>query len=322
MGKVLVEESNLSSIASAIRSKAGGSSLYKPSEMAAAIGSIPTGITPTGTINITQNGTTDVTQYASAAVNVPNSYSVSDEGKVVSNGALVAQTARSSEITQNGTYDTTENNSIVVNVSGGGGAEDWTTLTDYIQSSGTQWIDTGYYVQDDSEFELIANVNSSSNPSYATVFGTRNASQSQEAVMYVVFQGSAIVVYNWAISQTILENRGDLFYNVKSIYRLNKSKVGVESESGSCTIRLISGGTVTDQFPLYLFNLDQGGSEYGALTRCSMKLYRFRIRESGVLVHEFVPWTDQNNVVCLKDTVTGNLKYNQGTGVFVRGTDS
>lgn len=123
MSKVLVEESNLSSIASAIRSKAGGSSLYKPSEMAAAIGSIPTGITPTGTINITQNGTTDVTQYASAAVNVPNSYSASDEGKVVSNGALVAQTARASTITQNGTYDTTENNSVTVNV-GGGASED------------------------------------------------------------------------------------------------------------------------------------------------------------------------------------------------------
>ena len=71
MSKVLVEESNLSNIASAIRSKVGGSTLYKPSEMAAAINTIDTsGITPTGSISITENGTVDVTQYASAVVNV------------------------------------------------------------------------------------------------------------------------------------------------------------------------------------------------------------------------------------------------------------
>lgn len=204
----------------------------------------------------------------------------------------------------------------------GGGGDDPFALTDYIESSGTQWIDTGYYVQDDSEFELIANVSSSSNPSYATAFGTRNASQGQEAVMYVVFIGSVRVVYNWAISQTVLADNGRLFYDVKSMYRLSKSKVGVESEPGSCNINLISGGTVTNQFPLYLFNLDQGGSEYGTLTRCTMKLYAFRIRESGVLVHEFLPWIDGSNVVCLKDTVTGNLFYNAGTGVFTYGTDS
>ena len=75
--------------------------------------------TPTGTKSITQNGTHDVTNYASADVDVPNSYSASDEGKVVDNGALVSQTSRG--VTQNGTYDTTTNDEIVVNVQGGGG---------------------------------------------------------------------------------------------------------------------------------------------------------------------------------------------------------
>lgn len=77
---------------------------------------------PSGTkqISISQNGTTthDVEDYEDAqiAVNVPNSYSASDEGKVVSNGALVAQTARGTSVTENGTYDTTVNNSVTVAV--------------------------------------------------------------------------------------------------------------------------------------------------------------------------------------------------------------
>lgn len=68
-----------------------------------------------GTKSITANGSgQDVVGYASVNVAVPNSYTASDEGKVVSNGALVSQTARS--ISANGTYDTTTNDSVSVNV--------------------------------------------------------------------------------------------------------------------------------------------------------------------------------------------------------------
>lgn len=64
----------------------------------------------------TANGTYDVTNLASLIVQVPNSYSASDEGKVVSNGALVAQTAHAdvTPTTSDQTIDTTTNNSIKV----------------------------------------------------------------------------------------------------------------------------------------------------------------------------------------------------------------
>ena len=64
----------------------------------------------------------DANGYSSVTVDVPNTYTNEDEGKVVSDGALITQTAYPTEITENDTYDTTNYNSITVNVSGGGGA--------------------------------------------------------------------------------------------------------------------------------------------------------------------------------------------------------
>lgn len=80
---------------------------------------VPASAVDTGTKNINSNGTHNVVGYASAEVNVPNSYAASDEGKVVSNGALVSQSSQT--VTENGTYDTTLKDEVVVNVSGGGG---------------------------------------------------------------------------------------------------------------------------------------------------------------------------------------------------------
>lgn len=94
------------------------------------------GIVPAGTKQINQNGTHDVAQYASAEVNVPNTYSASDEGKVVHNGALTAQT--SGTATENGTVDTTLINSLTVNVGGGSdplGELLANTLTDYTNNT-------------------------------------------------------------------------------------------------------------------------------------------------------------------------------------------
>ena len=66
--------------------------------------------------SFTYNKKNDYIGYNEINVDVPNTYTVEDEGKVVNNATLVAQTAMPTEITANDTYDTTLYNSITVNI--------------------------------------------------------------------------------------------------------------------------------------------------------------------------------------------------------------
>lgn len=363
MTQVLVTEGYLGDIADAIRAKGNTESALRPDQMAGAIAALPSGGT-LGTKSIAANGTYNASSdsldgYSSVTVNVPNSYAAADEGKVVSNGALVAQTARASEITENGTYDTTTNDEVTVNVSGGsatlitksitqngtyaassdnadgyssvsvnvsGGGEDPFALTDYIESSGTQWIDTGYVPIDTSRLEAVAEIGTQSNSdTYATVLGIRNNTSATNGNMvwvYAKYNGTYALGFVWDSSdRTNIATSSSVYVGSKVEIVVSRGNAYAKTLNGTIVGGVQGVSSYTKTYSLGLFNLKSAGT-IGSATACKMKLYRFRIYESDTLVHDFVPWKDGSDVVCLKDTVTGDLKYNAGTGTFTFGTDS
>lgn len=142
MPNVLIQEQTLKNIADSIRAKSGKTDLMLPSQMSDEITNLPSGgvenldavlteqeeliatlqatladkaanIKPTETLEITENGTHDVTNYASAEVNVP--VGIFPEGTL--------------EITENGTYDVSTYASANVSV---GGSGDETAIVDSI----------------------------------------------------------------------------------------------------------------------------------------------------------------------------------------------
>lgn len=97
-------------IANAIRSKKGVSTTYKPSQMADAISSIQTGITPSGTKSdtYTSNGTynTDITNYANhnVTVSIPTK-SLTTEGGANYHVVHIASNSYTDEYLEAGYYE-------------------------------------------------------------------------------------------------------------------------------------------------------------------------------------------------------------------------
>lgn len=121
----------------------------------------PKTITENGTYNPEDDG---VDGYSSVSVDVANSYTVSDEGKVVSNGSLVAQTAMSQEITANDTYDTTLYNSVTVNVPSGEEVYPITT------NNSTVTLNNLYYTLKNKVFFIFGTIMASSNAGINLLF--------------------------------------------------------------------------------------------------------------------------------------------------------
>lgn len=156
MSIAIIDESLLTNIADAIRTKTGSSDTYTPAEMAEAIADISTGGTPTGTKQITINAagtvTEDVTNYANVQITTPSGSAgtpTATKGSVSNHAVSVtpsvtnttgyitgstktgtAVSVSASElvsgtlnVSSNGTQDVTNYASINVNVSSGGSSK-------------------------------------------------------------------------------------------------------------------------------------------------------------------------------------------------------
>ena len=264
--------------------------------------------------------------YSVVTVDVPNSYTAGDEGKVVQSGALVNQSAIT--VTQNGTYDTTVNDTVAVNVSGGiegvyeGTAAPSSNLgsdgdlyirkvelpnsvkfVDFLRNSGTQWIETGLYGNRDT----VVYVEQIWNNTTAVI--ARNTGTSRTIGVGDQSGGKVSLDFNstrTAASPTV----GDRI----SCYVGNFFKMldGVVLDARVTT----SAFTTPKTFRLFAVN---SSDSYGFHISNGATICRATFRQSGVIVADYLPALDANDVPCMYEAVSGTYVYNSGTGTFAYG---
>ena len=236
-------------------------------------------------------------------------------------------------ITENGVYSAPSGvdgySPVTVNVAGG---SDWQSLKEYITQSTNQtpcYFDTGYIVQNNAKIEAIVKVASSEvgQGLVPTPFGTRQAvSSGSDARACLLYCGGGsssnknILFYQFGNEQSSIYEAMTRYFDKKAAYRLTRGNVHVEDESEfvADALGFSSSYGATQNYSLYLFALNSAGAVNAP---AYIKIYRVRIFEDDTLIHEYLPWLDGNNVVCLRDTVAQSLLY-PASGTFLVGTDS
>lgn len=181
---------------------------------------------------------------------------------------------------------------------------------DHIQSSGTQYIDTGFKADHNTRIEMNIQNMSSSNAT-VWIFGCRESGGSKSKSM--VIYGPPLtfhVDYNG--------NSGNHRYSFTSLSMLerlkvdyNKNKIRINDETHE-----FASETFSSPVNLFLFNANDGGT-LGAGS--SIRLYSCKIYDNDILIRNFVPCKNELDVIGLYDLVNETFYENKGTGSFTTG---
>ena len=180
------------------------------------------------------------------------------------------------------------------------------TKLEYIQSSGTQYINTAFKPKSTSrvvmDFEFIENA-------VASPFMSRDISN--DTNMFGVFNINGRLRSDF--NTTKVSFSAGLSPLQKLLYDRNKNVCTIGSETITN-----ANGTFSAPRPLFLFASNDSGS---AAYFSTGKLYSCAIYDNGTLVRDFVPCKNASGAVGLYDLVGKQFYANAGTGTFTAGPE-
>lgn len=174
-------------------------------------------------------------------------------------------------------------------------------------SSGGQYIITNYIPNENTKVEMKMN-KSSWYENWDTMFGSEN----KFTFMQYGWDTSPITklqVEFWGQSQP---TNIDIQFNTDVVVILDATIPLFQY--GNLTFTPTFGSTRPDK-PLYIFAKTLNNST--SIDHYSnYKLYYFKIYENNVLVRNYMPALDENNIPCLYETISKTYLYNSGSGSF------
>lgn len=179
------------------------------------------------------------------------------------------------------------------------------TQIEYLESTGTQWIDTGVEKTLNSKYKFITRIS----------FNNTTTRQLNGAQGYIYF---GVISGHYQIAQM-----GDSYRDIIAVpnafadceieFDCPNNTVSFDINNSKGVANNIGYTGLYPQGGLYLFNLDNKGFP------CSEKIAYFKIYKDDVLVRDMIPVLDPNGVPCMYDRVEQKYYYNAGTGDFIAG---
>lgn len=187
------------------------------------------------------------------------------------------------------------------------------TAIEYIESTGTQCIDTGVVAK--SGLSMVASLELTSTKESAIAGAYGNSSR-----FYPLMVNGVSLLYGYGALNTISGISAEIGkkYNVESSLLTGSQTVKVNGETVASASNANSYNTGKT---LLLFANNFSDSVSAAIDFAEMKLFSCQIYENGTLVRDFAPCKNANGEVGLYDLVNGVFYGNTGSGAFVAGEE-
>lgn len=214
------------------------------------------------------------------------------------------------------------------------GLPDGYTLLEYIQSSGSQYIDTGHYwTSENTKIEVDMTV--VTDGTYRSMFGNEEYIDTGSSRYFTGIphgSGSSYNIYLGSNSVCALPiTVGTRFKvgietNSSKQYTLSKNGSSIQTGSYSGSIQTktyanITGTNTSTTGHIFLFanhNSQRGTTNAPTQNMAAMRLYGCKMYERGYLVRDFIPCKNPAGTVGLYDTQTRKF-YTTPTGAFAAG---
>ena len=176
---------------------------------------------------------------------------------------------------------------------------------EYIQSSGSQYINTGFKPNQDTKISITVDFPLSGT---TWLYGSRTSAGSNS--LGFLCEGNSKYRFDYASSTNELATKPT-------------GKFTIDSDKNKCYINgeLVFTATYTtfaSPVNMYIFNNNNNGSLSGG---SSAKLYNCSIYDNGVLIRNFIPCKNESGTVGLYDSVNNQFYQNAGSGTFVAGPE-
>lgn len=181
------------------------------------------------------------------------------------------------------------------------------TQLEYIRSSGTQYIDTGFTPNQNTRVVFDGFISAESGRS-AYAFGVRTSGWSNALAAGATSGGV------WQCGYANSSNSSSVAVGARCVVDVDRGLFKV-SQNGTVLYENNFGSTsFTAPGNIYLFTLNNNGSIYNS---ASGQIYSFKIYDNGNLVRDFVPAKrNSDGVAGLYDTANGVFYTNAGSGTF------
>lgn len=197
----------------------------------------------------------------------------------------------------------------LLNMSGGsllGKGLPYDAEIEYLESSGTQYINTNYKPNNNTIVDAVFTRDRTD----TSAFACRWTGASTYDTFGIYQSNNNLVFYYGRFSSK-------KYISVSIPSGVNTIKLGISSIVCNGTSYSIARGTFTATYPIYLFAFNNIGTPG---FYCSIKIYSFVISENGTKKLDMIP-VRVGSVGYMYDKVSGQLFGNAGTGSFILGPD-